>query len=131
MNINISDTISGEERRKALELYPIIYALKKFNSSIGHASEFLGMSKHSLYTYMQSQDVLRPLIQIREKRRYEEEISKIESIDWQGTEERDPVYKIFRYHLNRSMKSFMWNQMNDSQRKELVKKIRSLYYGIS
>lgn len=132
MNINISDEISGAERRRALELYPIIYALRKFKGNLKQTAEFLGISKRCLYDRMQSHEELQPLVQTHEKRRYTEpELEKIKKPDWQNQEEKDPVYKMYRYHLNRSIKSFMWNQMNEDQRKQLIARIRNLYYGIS
>lgn len=131
MNISINDELPGVDRKRILELYPIVYALKKFNGYLENASKFLGISRRALYEIMNSHDELRSLIKIKEKRHYEKELEKINLGDFLEVEDdsdSDPANKLYRYHLSRSTRSFDYSQMSAKERIELIERIRKLYY---
>lgn len=129
MNVNIPDHIDGKSRRKALELYPVVYAFWKFKGNVRLMSEFLGVSHRCMYDRIRFHDELKFLLPPEKKIINEKEFD-----DFQVSEKRetgvDPIYKIYRYHLERSKKTFWWTNLNEEQRKKAEEKIRALYYSV-
>lgn len=130
MNISIPDTFNGEQRRRLLELYPIIYALRKFNGSLKSSAKFLGISRRCLYDIMRDHEELRLLRRRTDERDLDHhDLKTLPEPEPEEIEDRDPSRKIFRYHIAKSERSFWWATMTDKQKEEAIKRIRSLYYG--
>ena len=63
MIIEISDNLSGFERRKQLHQKVVIYAIKKFGCNTGKAAKFLGTSRRTIYNFINQDDLIRSAYQ--------------------------------------------------------------------
>ena len=129
MIIKIDDELSGRDRKNVLELYPIIYALKKFDGSVQKASKFLGVNSQTLYNKIYVSEELRPFLK-KPRTNY----SRIESLGSYGqdTEEQEkinnpPLRNVYQWHLHKTMNSFYWNQASEEERNNFILRLKKLY----
>lgn len=119
MNIDISDDLIGCERRRILEVYPILYALNKFEGDKGLVSAFLGMSRRGLFNKIVNNDELKCFhIQQTYSREFCCEDKEVR---------KDPLIKIYNWHLNKVHNSFWFYQLSESEKNEVINRIKSLY----
>ena len=119
MNIDIPDDLIGSERRRILEVYPILYALKKFEGDKNLVSAFLGMSRRGLFNKIVNNDELKCF---HARQTYDRDFC-CESKDVR----KDPLIKIYNWHINKVHNSFWFYQLSESERIETINRIKSLY----
>jgi len=127
MNINISDDITGEERRKVIEIYPIIYAFYLFGKSNLKVANFLGISRRALTDKLSRHEELRVFLLTN----FDRGISPKERFEFKQQSTKDPLEKVFNNHLHRAKKSFWYNQLSSFEKTEFEIRLRKLYNILS
>jgi hypothetical protein len=121
MNITIPDDISGEERAKILELYPIIYALRFNQCFLKPTAKFLSISLRGLKDKIYRHEELKAF--------YNKKQIPPDAIEDPNVE-RDPLYKIYQFHISKGMKTFWYYQATPQERIEWLDRIKKLYSNI-
>jgi hypothetical protein len=123
MMLNIPDHLPGTEKDRILTCYPVVYALKKCHGSIKQAAEFLGLSERGLRWRININVELKMFVNKRDIE-YDEHLKE----RFNDLEKKDPIRKIYLFHLRKSEGSFWFEKLTDAQKEEVKVRIKKLYY---
>jgi len=120
MIIYISDDETPKDRRKKLELLPVIYALHMFDGCTAQASSFLGVTAKCLRNKFHKYPELKMFLN-------QEYIADRKELSDNPVDHKNLFAKKKRWHLQTTREKFWFQSLPENEQKKILKKIEALY----